>query len=408
MTHLAPIAAPAPSRVPTLLRSEDAAIRAAERLAEDFATGASHRDADRVLPWQELDRFTASGLWAITVPKEFGGAGVSAGTLARVTAIVGAADGSLSQIPQNHFYALEVLRVGASEAQKRFFYGRVLAGDRLGNALAEIGHKDFKRRTRLFREGGKWFVDGRKFYCTGAIYAHWIPTLVAAEEDGKTVQYLAFVPRAAAGVVIHDDWDGFGQRVTGSGSVSFDRVEIDPDWIIPFTTSFESPTTIGPLAQIIHAAIDLGIGQGAYAEMLRYVRDRARPWLDARVERAADDPLTLEQVGNVRLRLRAAEALVERAGRLVDAAQADMNEETVAAASIAVAEARILCTKAGLLAANKLFELSGTSSTTADDNFDRYWRNVRTHTLHDPVRWKYQAVGQYYLNGRLPPRNGAI
>src|SRR6185436_8047291 len=100
----------------------------------------------------------------------------------------------------------------------------------------------------------------------------------------------------------HDDWDGFGQRVTGSGSVSFDRVAVEADWIIPFTTSFENPTTIGPLAQIIHAAIDLGIGQGAYAEMLRFVRDRARPWLDAKVERAADDPLTLEQVGNVRLR----------------------------------------------------------------------------------------------------------
>jgi len=410
MTQLAPVAAPAPAaiQVPNLLRSEDAAIRAAEKLAEEFAVGASHRDADRVLPWAELDRFTASGLWAITVPKEYGGAGVSAWTLSRVTAIIGAADGSLSQIPQNHFYALEVLRVGASEAQKRFFYGRVLAGDRLGNALAEIGHKDFKRRTRLFREGGKWIVDGKKFYCTGAIYAHWIPTLVVAEEDGKSVQYLAFVPRQAKGVTIYDDWDGFGQRVTGSGSVSFDRVEIDEDWIIPFTASFERPTTIGPLAQIIHAAIDLGIGQGAYGEMLRFVRDRARPWIDAKVERAADDPLTLHQVGEVRLRLRAAEALLKRAGHAVDAAQAELTEASVAAASIAVAEAKILCTRAGLLAANKLFELSGTSSTMADDNFDRYWRNVRTHTLHDPVRWKYQAVGQYYLNDRLPPRHGAI
>jgi SfnB family sulfur acquisition oxidoreductase len=410
MTNTAPIVAPAPAptRVPTLLRSDEAAIRAAEKLAEDFAAGASHRDADRVLPWNELDRFTASGLWAITVPKEFGGAGVSAATLAKVTAIIGAADGSLSQIPQNHFYALEVLRVGASEEQKRFFYGRVLAGDRMGNALAEIGHKDFKRRTRLISDDGRWFVDGKKFYCTGAIYAHWIPTLVSRELDGRQIQYLAFVPRAAAGVVIHDDWDGFGQRVTGSGSVSFDRVEIDPDWIIPFTASFETPTTIGPVAQIIHAAIDLGIGEGAYAEMLRFVRDRARPWLDAKVDRAADDPLTLEQIGNVRLRLRAARALLERAGRLVDAAQAEMNAETVAAASIAVAEARILSTKAGLLAANKLVELSGTSATLAEDNFDRYWRNVRTHTLHDPVRWKYQAVGHYYLNDRLPPRNGAI
>lgn len=410
MTNLAPIASPAPQpvRVPTLLRSDEAAIRAAEKLAEEFAPGASVRDANRLLPWKELDTFTASGLWAITVPKEYGGAGVSTGTLARVTSIIAAADGSLSQIPQNHFYALEVLRVGGSEAQKRFFYGRVLAGDRLGNALAEIGHKDFKRRTRLIRESGKLFVDGKKFYCTGAIYAHWIPTLVTAEENGREVLYLVFVPRAAPGVVIYDDWDGFGQRVTGSGSVSFDRVEVQEDWVVPFTASFERPTTIGPLAQIIHAAIDLGIGQGAYAEMLRFVRERARPWIDSKVERAADDPLTLHHVGQVRVQLRAAEALLSRAARLVDAAQADMNEQSVAKASIAVAEAKILTTNAGLFAANRLFELSGTSSTMTDDNLDRYWRNVRTHTLHDPVRWKYQAVGQYYLNGRLPPRHGAI
>jgi SfnB family sulfur acquisition oxidoreductase len=406
-TLFAQPAAP-PSAVPHLIRSDDEAIDAAHRLAADFIIDASRRDSSRLLPWDELDRFAQSGLWGATVPKEFGGAGISAVTLARVIAIIGAADGSLSQIPQNHFYALEVLRVGASDAQKRFFYGRVLAGDRLGNALAEIGHKDFQRRTRLVRADGGLFVEGRKFYCTGAIYAHWIPTLVVAEEGGAQIQYLAMVPRTAPGVTITDDWDGFGQRVTGSGSVAFDHVEIQPEWVIPFQVSFERPTTIGPVAQIMHAAIDLGIGKGAYQETLQFVRARARPWLDAKVERAADDPLILSQLGNVRLRLNAAEALVERAGRLVDLAQQDMTDDSVAAASIAVAQARILTTKAGLLAANKLFELSGTSSTLADDNFDRYWRNVRTHTLHDPVRWKYQAVGQYYLNGERPPRHGAL
>jgi len=400
--------APAPTRTPNLIRSDYEALKAAHRLAADFVTDASTRDRDRLLPWAALDRFTQSGLWAATVPHEFGGAGISAVTLARIIAIIGAADGSLSQIPQNHFYALEVLRVGASESQKRFFYDRVLAGERLGNALAEIGHKDFKRRTWLVREQGGWFVEGRKFYCTGAIYAHWIPTLVVAEEDGNLVQYLVMVPRNADGVTVTDDWDGFGQRVTGSGSVAFDHVRVEPEWIIPFQASFARPTTIGPVAQIMHAAIDLGIGQGAYRDMLSFVRERARPWLDAKVDRASDDPLTLHQVGNVRLRLKAAEASLDRAGRAVDAAQKEMTEGNVAAASIAVAEARILTTKAGLLAANKLFELSGTSSTLAEDNFDRHWRNVRTHSLHDPVRWKYQAVGRYHLSGTLPPRHGAI
>jgi SfnB family sulfur acquisition oxidoreductase len=400
--------APVPSRRPDRIESDEQALAVAQRLANSFALNAGERDRERLLPWDELDRFSGSGLWGITVPRAFGGPDVSTTALSRIIALIGAADGSLSQIPQNHFYALEVLRVGATPEQQKFFYDRVLAGERFGNALAEIGQRDFKRRTRLVRDGGGWFVDGQKFYCTGAIYAHWIPTLVVAEEASGLVTYLAFVPRNAAGVSVFDDWDGFGQRVTGSGSVKFEHVRIEPEWIVPFQASFERPTTIGPFAQIMHAAIDFGIAQGAFQEMLRFVRERARPWLDAKVEQASDDPLTLHQIGNVQVRLKAAEALLDRAARETDVARQNMTEESVARASIAVAEARILTTRAGLLAANKLFELSGTSATLSEDNFDRYWRNVRTHTLHDPVRWKYQAVGNYYLNGKLPPRHGAI
>ncbi|PYE41296.1 SfnB family sulfur acquisition oxidoreductase [Rhizobium sp. PP-F2F-G20b] len=397
-----------PAVRPPRIRDDAEALEVARRLAGEFALDAASRDRDRILPWAELDRFSGSGLWGITVPRAFGGPEVSTATLAEVIAIIGAADGSLSQIPQNHFYALEVLLVGASVEQQAFFYDRVLAGERFGNALAEIGRKDFTRTTRLVKDTSGWFVEGRKFYCTGAIYAHWIPTLVVSAEEGGPVSFLAFVPRDADGVTVTDDWDGFGQRVTGSGSVAFDRVRVEPEWIVPFQRSFERPTTIGPLAQIMHAAIDLGIGQGAYRELLGFVRDRARPWLDAKVERGADDPLTLHQVGNVRVRLRAAQALVTRAAHDIDRARLDMTEDSIAQASIAVAEARILTTKAGLLAAGKLFELPGTGSTLGDDNLDRYWRNVRTHTLHDPVRWKYQAVGNYYLNGKRPPRHGAI
>ncbi|RAX41276.1 SfnB family sulfur acquisition oxidoreductase [Rhizobium tropici] len=409
MTNAASVSSVAPSpRRPASIAGDEEAIEVATLLADEFAVGASDRDRDRLLPWNELEAFTASGLWGITVPRAYGGPGVSNRTLAQVIAIIGAADGSLSQIPQNHYYALEVLRVGGSEEQKRFFYDRVLEGDRFGNALAEVGQRDFTRRTRLVGDGSGAFVEGRKFYCTGALYAHWIPTLAVADEDGKRTSYLVFIPRNAPGVTITDDWDGFGQRVTGSGSVEFEHVQVEPEWIVPFQASFDRPTTIGPQAQLMHAAIDLGIGQGAYREMLRFIKERSRPWIDAKVERAVDDPLTLYGVGEVKLRLRAAEALLGRAAALVDAAQRDMTEETVAAASIAVAEAKILSTKAGLLAGTKLFELSGTSSTLSEDNLDRYWRNVRTHTLHDPVRWKYQAIGSYYLGGKLPPRHGAI
>ncbi|MES2610106.1 MAG: SfnB family sulfur acquisition oxidoreductase [Pseudomonadota bacterium] len=399
-----------PSTQPVQRIRDDAhALEVARALAADFSRGAVARDRDRILPWDELDRFTASGLWGITVPRAYGGAGVSNVTLAEVIATISAADGSLGQIPQNHYYALEVLRVGGSDAQKAFFYRRALDGERFGNALAEIGHKDFKRRTRLATDHPDgWRVDGQKFYCTGALFAHWIPTLVSAEQGGREVTLLAFIPRQAEGVAIVDDWDGFGQRVTGSGSVSFDAVAVDPAWVVPFLASFERPTTIGPFAQLLHAAIDLGLGQGALQAMLPFVREQSRPWIDAGVERASDDPLTIRQVGDVAVRLRAAQALLRRAGRFVDQAQAAPDEASVAVASIAVAEARVLTTTASLDAGNRLFELAGTGATLDGLGLDRFWRNARTHTLHDPVRWKYHAIGNYYLNGQLPPRHGAL
>jgi SfnB family sulfur acquisition oxidoreductase len=400
--------APSPAVVPHLVRDDAEAIAIAHRLAAHFAPGAAQRDRERRLPWDELEAFSASGLWGITVPREYGGAGVSNTTLAEVIAIISAADGSLGQIPQNHFYALEVLRVGGTPAQHAFFYARALAGERFGNALAEIGHKDFRRRTRLTPDGDGFRIDGKKFYCTGALYAHWIPTLVVAEDAGREVTWLAFVPRTAKGVSITDDWDGFGQRVTGSGSVTFENVRVEADWVVPFLASFERPTTIGPFAQLLHAAIDLGIGRGALAATLPFLRDHARPWIDASVARAADDPLTLHQLGEVQVRLRAAEALVRRAGRATDAAQQAPDEQTVAQASLAVAAARALTTTASLLAGTRLFELGGTSATLDNQGLDRFWRNARTHTLHDPVRWKYHAIGNFHLNDKLPPRHGAI
>jgi SfnB family sulfur acquisition oxidoreductase len=393
---------------PERIGDDTQALRVANQLAQAFAPEAALRDRERRLPWDELDAFVASGLWGITVPREFGGAQVRNGTLAEVIATISAADGSLGQIPQNHFYALEVLRVGGTVEQQRFFFERALAGDRFGNALAEIGHKDFKRRTRLTRATNGWHVDGKKFYCTGALYAHWIPTLVTADDDGRDVTYLVFVPRDTPGVTVTDDWDGFGQRVTGSGSVQFEQVRVEPEWVVPFQVSFEQPTTIGPVAQIMHAAIDLGQARGAFAAALQFVRERSRPWIDAKVEHATDDPLTISQFGDLAVRLRAAEALLRRAGRFVDAAQAQPSDRSVAEASVAVAEARALTTTVSLDTGSRLFELAGTAATLDGLGLDRFWRNTRTHTLHDPVRWKYHAVGNFYLNDKLPPRHGAL
>ncbi len=382
------------------------AIAVARALAHEFRREAATRDRERRLPRDEIERYSASGLWAVTVPREHGGAAVGTGTLAEITALISAADGSLGQIPQNHFFVVEAIRLTATEAQKRHWFARVLRGERFGNALSEVGTRDVHDyRTTLTREGGRLRLDGRKFYSTGALFAHTVAAL-AKDEDGRLV--FALVDPATPGLSLLDDWSGIGQRTTGSGTTVFEDVSVDPAHVIPFGDAFERPTPMGPLAQIIHAAVDVGIGREAIDETVAFVRRHARPWIDSGVERAADDPYAVSLVGELVIRQNAAEALLARAGLLVDAATREPDQDTVARASIAVAEAKALASEAALNAANRLHELGGTRSTLAAHNLDRHWRNVRTHTLHDPARWKYAAIGNYHLNGTRPPRHGAL
>ncbi|WP_447648816.1 SfnB family sulfur acquisition oxidoreductase [Pseudomonas abietaniphila] len=389
-----------------IIRDDAQALATARALAETFKQQSALRDRERRLPHIELEQFSRSGLWGISVPKTFGGAGVSSVTLAEVIRIISAADGSLGQIPQNHFYALEVLRVNGSPEQQKRLYAEVLAGQRFGNALAELGTKTaHDRTTRLSRDGQGWRINGRKFYSTGALYAQRIPTSVI-DDDG--IQQLAFVPANAAGLSVIDDWSGFGQRTTGSGSVVFENVYVDADDVVPFQTAFERPTTVGPLAQILHAAIDTGIARAAYEDALHFVRTRTRPWIDSGIEKAVDDPLTLHGFGKLSIRLHAAEALLERSGEYLDLAQAETTAENLAQASIAVAEARAISTEISLAASSTLFELAGSQATLAEHGLDRHWRNARVHTLHDPVRWKYHAIGNFYLNDVNPPRRGTL
>ena len=389
-----------------VIESDAQALDVAEALAEEFATGAAQRDRHRQLPFQALERFSASGLWGITVPRRFGGADVTCATLAKVIARIAQADGSLGQIPQNHFYALEVLRVNGSQAQQQRLFSEALQGHRFGNALAEFGTRDAAQRTTRLQQGpGGWTVHGRKFYATGALFAQRVPTSVI---DDQGVQQLAYLPRNAPGLEVIDDWSGFGQRTTGSGTVLLDQVPVSPEDVVPFQASFERPTSVGPFAQILHAAIDIGIARGAYEATLAFVRERARPWPDAGIQAATDDPLTISDIGRVAIDLHAAEALLERAGAHLDIARSAPDAQSVAAASLAVAAARAVGTEVSLLAGNKLIELGGARASLAEDGLDRFWRNARVHTLHDPVRWKYHAIGNYHLNDQLPPRKGYL
>ncbi|MCO3374177.1 SfnB family sulfur acquisition oxidoreductase [Pseudomonas aeruginosa] len=325
----------APRLLPARLIENDAqALQAAHEVAGLARREAALRDRERRLPWQELELFTRLGLGGIGIPRAHGGAQVSHVTLAEVFRVICAADPALGQIPQNQFGLLSVIDNVASPAQKRKLFRGILDGRRLANAGPERNTRHtLELKARVRRDGDGYRVSGEKFYSTGALFAHWV-AVKAIDEEERAV--MLFVERGAPGLRIVDDWSGFGQRTTASGTVLLDEVPVAGDMLIP-------------------------------------------------------------------------NGLLEKAGQVLDEVAArPVDAESAARASIAVAEAKVLSTEISLAASEKLFELAGSRATLAEFNLDRHWRNARTHTLHDPVRWKVHAVGDYYLNGARPARHSWI
>ncbi|MER5392864.1 SfnB family sulfur acquisition oxidoreductase [Saccharopolyspora sp. NPDC002686] len=389
------------------------ALAVAARLGERFAEGASQRDAQRILPEDELDELSRSGLLGITVPRRHGGAEVSYRTLGGVFRLLAAGDSSIGQIPQNHFFFLDVLRHNATERQLTFFHAEVLAGKRLGNALAEAGAKNAHAfETKLVEQpGGDFRISGTKNYTTGALFAHWIPVFAI---DGEDRVNAAFVPSGADGLAVLDDWDGIGQRTTASGTVLLDDVHVPAERVVPHYRTFDGPEIFGAFGQYLHAAIDVGIADAALSDGGEAVRELSRPWWEAGVERTADEPLVVQRFGELALRVRAAGALLAEAGDALDDArraldsEADDAEAKAAEASIAVAAVRAQADEAAVSVSSEIFALIGARAARTGRNLDRHWRNARTHTLHDPRRWKVQHLGNYALNGIRPPRNGIV
>ena len=390
-----------------ILRTDNEALEAARDLAAAAREHAARRDQQRKLPWSLIEQFTRSGLGSISIPREFGGPQVSFVTLAEVFAIISAADPALGQIPQNQVGILNLISSTATPSQKEQLFSSVLQGWRIGNAGPERGSKNtLDLKARITADEDDLVISGQKFYSTGALFAHWI-AVKALNDDGKPV--MAFVRRGTPGLRVVDDWSGFGQRTTASGTVLLNSVRIDDELVIDSWRLGEVPNIQGSVSQLIQAAIDLGIAREAITDTISFVRERSRPWIDARVERNSDDPYVIADIGKLKIELHAAEALLRKAGRVLDeVSAATIDAQAAARASIAVAEAKVLSTELSLLASEKLFELAGSSATLARFNLDRHWRNARVHTLHDPVRWKYHAIGTYRLNGTLPARHSWI
>jgi SfnB family sulfur acquisition oxidoreductase len=406
------ITQPTAVRAPVLSTATDA-ITAARGYAASIADGAIARDRAGRVPYSELAALDASGLLGITVPAAFGGPDLSPVVLAEVIRTIAAVDPAIAQIPQAHFLFVDVLAVHGRPAQQRRLFADVLAGARLGNAVAERGGKhaqDLKTRLDTLPPGRELRLDGKKYYCTGAISARWIG-VTALDEADRLV--LAFVDRHAPGVTIDEDWDVMGQRATVSGTTTFDRVPVDPALVVPYASAFEVPQQLGARTQLVHTAIQVGIAGGALRDAREFLTTKARPFFEATragwAETAATDPHTIHRFGRLATQVAAAESLLASAA----ATQAEVTRfprdaEAAARGSIAIAEAKAFASDTAVEVASDLFSMAGASA--ADERYDlsRHWRNARTHASHDPVDWKYHHVGNYLLNDALPPNHGQL
>ncbi|WP_343621588.1 SfnB family sulfur acquisition oxidoreductase [Acinetobacter proteolyticus] len=390
-----------------LISNDQQAINAAYQVADFALEDRNNRDQNRVLPTEQIIQFSQKGLGGIRVPHQYGGAFVSNKTLAHVFRILSKADANVGQIPQNQFGLLNFINITGSDAQKQFIYAEILAGKRIANGGPEKNSKDTKTiQTTLTLENGQYLLNGEKFYSTGTSFADWL-AIRALHPDGHTV--LAIIDRHAAGVEVINDWNGFGQRTTASGTVKLHNVIADPALFFDERIIADTPNVRGAYSQLLQVAIDVGIAEAAFDDTLSSIR-KARPIIDAGVEKASEEHYTLQEVGKLNILLDAAILLLDDAAEYLDELDqiAEVSAEQSARASILVAEAKIYANDAALHISEKLLELGGSRASLSQHNLDQHWRNARVHTLHDPVRWKFYAIGDYYLNGTHPARHAWI
>lgn len=402
------------SRNVTILAAQEGEPRdvlgLARSLGDDFAREAADRDRERRLPFNEVKRLKATGFHALRVPRRYGGRGIGFVDMAEALIEIARGDPNIAQSIQPHLFFLDVLLLDGTEEQRRFWYRKVLDGNLITNAFAERGGRTIGEvNTRLVREDGRWLLRGRKYYCTGSLFAEYL--FVSADtEEGERI--LAVVPRKREGFTIEDDWDSMGQRTTASGTAILNDVPVEEAEIIRQPHFGRQRSYVGASAQIFHAAIDAGIARAALEQVIDYARNNTRPMPEAGVERQTDDPYALHAIGEMAVLVHQAEAMILRAARILDrAAEAQVAaslsgeelERALAEASVAVAEAKASAEVSSLRVSEAVYRLGSASATLRRHNMDRHWRNARTHTTHDPVSYKYKTIGDYLLNERLPP-----
>ncbi|SDH60951.1 acyl-CoA dehydrogenase family protein [Janthinobacterium sp. YR213] len=377
------------------------AISIATSLAARLAETANVRDQAGGHAAQEREWLRESGLLTLSIPVEFGGQGASWPLVYQVIRILARADSALAHVFGFHHLQLAGLQLYGSAQQQR----RLLAltvDERLfwGNALNPLD----KRVTAADSDDG-FTLDGIKSFSSGSVGSDWLT--VSAWHAPTQTALIAALPTRQDGVTVQADWDAFGQRQTDSGNVHFHGVALPRELVLQAPAQAATPqaTVRSQIAQLIMANLYLGIAEGAFEAARRYTDEQAKAWFASGVAKATDDPLVQHRYGQLWVLLRPAQVLADaaaqelekvfRKGALVTARERGL-------LAVAVAEAKCLAHKAGLEISSQMFELTGARSTSAQYGYDRFWRNVRVHTLHDPIDYKLRDLGRFALTGTVP------
>lgn len=369
-----------------------------------IAEGTIRREQARALAFEEVRWLREAGFGALRVPRSHGGSGATLPQLFRLLTELAEADSNLSQILRAHFAFVEGRLNHPDAAVRDFWFPRLVQGELFGAAMSERAETTGSNTT-LTREGDQWVLNGQKYYCTGTIYADWIAA--TAMEAGDRVS-IAF-PTDLPGVVCEDDWDGFGQRLTGSGATKFNAVPIADEHIYRRFSEGDAnfDSYIRAFYQLVLLSTLAGIGRAVMRDGTAFVQGRTRAFgiLGASSPRA--DPLVQRVIGRLASLSFAADSLVESAANalesLYQARRAGETDQALhVAAEIKAFQAQQIVINHVLEAATLLFEVGGASATSETRALDRHWRNARTVASHNPAIYRERAIGDYLLNGTIP------
>ncbi|MCW1244272.1 acyl-CoA dehydrogenase family protein [Pseudomonas sp. SAICEU22] len=384
-----------------------------QALAEQFRpifariqAGALEREQSRSLPFEQVKWLKEAGFGAVRVPVEFGGAGASLPQLLHLLIELAEADSNLPQALRGHFAFVEDRLNAHASSPQDVWFKRFVGGDLVGNAWTEIGAVKLGQViTRVSRQGEQWVANGTKYYSTGSIFADWIDLYAQRDDNGADV--IAAVNVHQPGVKQSDDWDGFGQRTTGSGTSVFENAVVEAENLIDFSTRFKYQTAF---YQLVLLAVQTGAGRAAVQDFSEHVRQRTRVFSTGNASEVSQDVQVQQVIGKASAQVYAAEATTLRAAAASQRAyESRFGQDTEAEhtanilAELESAQAQAVVADLTLRATSDLFNALGASATSTGKALDRHWRNARTAASHNPLIYKERIIGDWEINGTEPP-----